>query len=196
MEKDEQLKQLEKFRDYVIKQARSNLTRLGKNSSKKLYDSISSEIKVMPNSIRFYFDMEEYGFYQDKGVKGKDPSKVSKNARIKGQQAPNSPFKFGSGTHMGTWASFVNKIDIWARKKNIRLRDEKGKFKKGNYKTISQIIAKNIYMRGIRPSLFFTKPFEQAFKNLPDELIQAYGLEAEEQFDTIMKENLKEKYKA
>jgi hypothetical protein len=35
--------------------------------------------------------MEDYGVFQDKGVKGKDPSKVSKNAKIKGQQAPNSP---------------------------------------------------------------------------------------------------------
>ena len=35
--------------------------------------------------------MDEYGFYQDLGVKGKNPSKVSKNAKIKGQQAPNSP---------------------------------------------------------------------------------------------------------
>ena len=41
--------------------------------------------------------MEDYGVFQDKGVKGKDPSKVSPNAKITGQQAPNSPFKFGTG---------------------------------------------------------------------------------------------------
>jgi len=39
--------------------------------------------------------------------------------------------------------------------------------------------------------LFFTKPFEQAYKNLPDAMIKAYGLEVEELFDTIMKENFK-----
>jgi len=39
--------------------------------------------------------------------------------------------------------------------------------------------------------MFFTKPFEQAFKKLPDEMIEAYGLEAEETFDTIMKENFR-----
>jgi hypothetical protein len=38
----------------------------------------------------------------------------------------------------------------------------------------------NIYARGIKPSLFFTKPFEAAFRKLPDELIQAYGLDVEE----------------
>jgi len=39
--------------------------------------------------------------------------------------------------------------------------------------------------------MFFTKPFKYAFKNLPNELIDAYGLEAQETFDTIMKENFK-----
>jgi len=70
MEKNEQQIILEKFRDYVIKQARSNLSRLQKNSSKKLYDSIKGEIKAMPNSLRLYFDMADYGFFQDKGVSG------------------------------------------------------------------------------------------------------------------------------
>jgi hypothetical protein len=39
--------------------------------------------------------------------------------------------------------------------------------------------------------MFFTKPFEQAFKTLPNEMIDAYGLESEELFNTIMKENFK-----
>lgn len=174
MEKDEQLKQLEKFRDYVIKQARSNLTRLGKNSSKRLYDSISSEIKVMPNSIRFYFDMQEYGFYQDKGVSG-IKKKYDTKFKYTNKMPPPS------------------KLDKWIVRKGIAPR-KKGKFTAR--KSLKFAIARSIYFNGIRPSLFFTKPFEQAFKNLPNELIQAYGLEAEEQFDTIMKENLKEKYKA
>ena len=42
------------------------------------------------------------------------------------------------------------------------------------------MIASNIYNRGLKPSLFFTKPFEQGFKKLPDELLEAYGLDVEE----------------
>jgi hypothetical protein len=68
----------------------------------------------------------------------------------------------------------------WAKARNIRLRDEKGKFKKGNYRTIGFILQKSIYEKGIKPSLFFTKPFEKAFDNLPPELIEKFGLDIDD----------------
>jgi hypothetical protein len=67
----------------------------------------------------------------------------------------------------------------------------KGKYAKGNYKSIAYVIARNIYSRGLKPSLFFTKPFEAAFKRLPDTLVEKYGLEAEELFTQILNENFK-----
>ena len=170
MEKDEQQIILENFRDYVIQQARSNLSRLQKNSSRKLYDSIKGEIKAMPNSLRLYFDMEEYGFYQDKGVSGT-------------KRKYDTPF------------SYTNKMpppkafDKWIVKKGIAPRKKDGKFT--TRKGLQFAIARSIFEKGIKPSLFFTKPFEKAFKNLPDEMIEAYGLEAEETFNTIMEENFK-----
>jgi hypothetical protein len=182
---------LNKFVRHVVSQAKRNLTVKQKNASKKLYNSIKGEAKSYPNSIGIYFEMEEYGFYQDKGVRGANPSNVSKNAKIRGQQAPNSKFRFGSGSHSGTWKTFVGNLEKWAKRRNIRLRDEKGKFKKGNYKSIAQVIARNIYARGIAPSLFFTKPFEAAFKNLPDDLVEVFGLEAVEMFDDILRQNFK-----
>jgi hypothetical protein len=45
---------------------------------------------------------------------------------------------------------------------------------------LAYVIANNIYARGIKPSLFFTKPFEQGFKKLPDEVLEAYGLDVED----------------
>ena len=170
MEKDEQLIILEKFRDYVIQQARSNLSRLQKNSSKKLYDSITGEVKVMPNSLRLYFDMADYGFFQDKGVSG---TKVKHN----------TPFRYTN--KMPPPKAF----DKWIVKKGIAPRGKGGIFAKR--KGLQFAIARSIFEKGIKPSLFFTKPFEKAFKKLPDEMIEAYGLEAEETFDTIMKENFK-----
>ena len=170
MEIDEQQIILENFRDYVIQQARSNLRRLQKNSSRKLYDSIKGEIKAMPNSLRLYFDMEEYGFYQDKGVSGT-------------KRKYDTPF------------SYTNKMpppkafDKWIVKKGIAPRKKDGKFT--TRKGLQFAIARSIFEKGIKPSLFFTKPFEKAFKNLPDEMIEAYGLEAEETFNTIMEENFK-----
>ena len=167
MEKDEQLIILEKFRDYVIQQARSNLSRLQKNSSKKLYNSITGEVKVMPNSMRVFFDMEEYGFYQDKGVSGT-------------KRKYDTPFRYTN--KMPPPKAF----DKWIVKKGIAPRGKGGIFTKR--KGLQFAIARSIFEKGIKPSLFFTKPFEAAFKNLPDEMIKAYGLEAEETLDTIMKE--------
>ena len=67
----------------------------------------------------------------------------------------------------------------WAKKKNIRFRDEQGRFTKGNYRTIGFWLQKRIFAQGLKPSFFFTKPFEQAFKNLPKEIGKAFALDVE-----------------
>jgi hypothetical protein len=46
-------------------------------------------------------------------------------------------------------------------------------------------------MKGIKPTLFFTKPFEKYYKNLPKELEEKYGLDMINLFDTITAENFK-----
>ena len=87
---------IDRFRKYVIQQSRSNLTKQKKNFNKSLYNSINGVSKVNPNSISLYFEMLDYGIFVDKGVKGFNPANVSPNAKIRGQQAPNSPYRFGS----------------------------------------------------------------------------------------------------
>lgn len=169
-------KAINKFRAYVIQQSRSNLTKGKKNVSKSLYNSLKSEVETENDYILIGFSMDKYGAFQDQGVKGVDPSKVSKGAKIKGQQAPNSPFKFSTKIPPSTHLS------DWAKKRNIRLRDESGKFKKGSYTTIGIIIARNIFYRGLKPSLFFTKPFEAGYKKFIDtDLIKAFS----QDIDTI-----------
>jgi hypothetical protein len=180
---------LNDFRDNVIREAKSNLS--SRTDSGNLKKSLKSFVKESKNSIQISFEMDEYGFYQDQGVKGKDPSKVSPNAKIKGQQAPNSQFRFGSGKSNKTFADFQRKMAAWAQRKNVRFRDSKGRFSKGGYKSIGYIIASNIYNRGLKPTLFFTKPFEKFFKRLPDELVEKYGLDIENLFNQITSENFK-----
>ena len=166
MAQDEIQKALNAFRDHVIRQAKSNLTRLKKNSSKRLYNSIEGRVKAMPNSIFMEFKMEEYGFYQDKGVSGKE-------------KKYNTPFSYKSKMPP------PKKLDKWLVRKGIAPRDEKGKFI--SRKGLQFLIARGIYKNGIKPSLFFTKPFEAAYKNLPNELIEKYGIEAAKLFmDTIV----------
>ncbi len=61
---------------------------------------------------------------------------------------------------------------------------QKESLQKGNYKSIGYIIAKNVWARGIKPSLFFTKPFEQGYKKYIDtDLINAFGDDIETLID-------------
>jgi hypothetical protein len=55
------------------------------------------------------------------------------------------------------------------------------------------LIARSVFRNGIKPSLFFTRPFEAAFKRLPEDLVETYGLEAitlfNQQIDQIKNQN-------
>ena len=46
-------------------------------------------------------------------------------------------------------------------------------------KSLQYAVATNIFKYGIKPSMFFTKPFERAFKNLPPELQDSFGIDIE-----------------
>jgi len=161
---------LEAFKNFVIQQSRSRLSKSKKNVSKELYNSLKGNVKEMPNSISVEFEMEDYGVFQDKGVSGTE-------------KKYNTPYSYT------TKMPPIKPLSDWAKSKNLRLRDDKGKYKKGNYNTIGFLIARSIYRKGIKPSLFFTKPFEQAFKKLPDELIEKFGLDVEDFLAYTLKED-------
>jgi hypothetical protein len=178
MEKTETQKALERFRNHVVSVSKRNLTKGNKNVSKKLYNSIRGDVKAMPNSMSVQFYMEDYGAFQDLGVKGKKSS----------SKAPNSPFKFGSGT--GQQGGLRKGIFDWVKKRRFQFKDRKsGRFL--SYESTAFLITRGIYNKGMKPSMFFTKPFEAAYKNLPDELVQSFGLDTEklfnQQIDNILK---------
>ena len=160
--------ELNRFAKYVISQSRANLTRGKKNSSKQLYNSLDSNVKVSKNSFELSFLMEEYGMYQDKGVSG-----VKKKYNT----------KFAYTNKMPPPA----KLDKWIVKKGIAPRDKDGKFI--SRKSLQFMIARSIFNNGIKPSLFFTKPFEKAFKNIDKDLIKAYKLDIE----TLMNNSINNK---
>jgi len=147
---------IDKFRKYVIQQSRSNLTKQRKNVNKSLYNSINGVSKVNKNSISLYFEMLDYGIFQDKGVSGKF-KKYNTDFSYKSKMPPSKVF------------------DKWIVRKGIAPRNEKGQFM--SRKSLSYLIARKIFREGIKPSLFFTKPFEKAYDRLPDEIVEAYGID-------------------
>lgn len=162
MQKTEVQKELERFRDYVVSQSRRNLSRLKKNSSKRLYQSIKGDVKTHPNSFEMTFSMEDYGVFQDAGVSGK-------------KKKYNTPYSYKS--KMPPPKAF----DKWIVRKGLTPRTSGGQFK--SRKGLSYAIARSVFYHGLKPSLFFTKPFEKAYKKLPNVLVEAYGLDAVELFN-------------
>lgn len=166
LDKENTLKVLNDFSKYVVKQSRTKLTKGGKNVSKQLYDSIGYDLNVSPNSFELGFKMQDYGQFQDLGVRGKTSS----------SRAPRSPFKFGSGT--GAKGGLTNGINNWVKRKRIQFTNRKtGKFM--SYDTTAFLIRNSIYNKGLKPTMFFSKPFEDGFLRLPDDVIEAYGLDVE-----------------
>lgn len=155
-----------KFGKYVVQQSRSNLTKQKKKDRGKLYNSISYELDVFPNSFAWSFNMEDYGAYVDKGVKGKMSS----------QKAPQSPYKFGTGT--GKKGGLTKGINEWVKRKRFQFRGKDGKF--WSYAKTSFVIIRSIYNTGLETTNFYSKPFETAFKKLPDDILEAYGNDLDE----------------
>lgn len=171
MLREETKKSLENFRRQVVKEARKNAQK--RSASGSLAKSLTSKLNVSKNSFSLDFLMNEYGNFQDQGVKG-----VKSSAK-----APNSPFKFGSGT--GDKGGLRKSLDKWVIRKGIAPRTKEGKFM--SRKSLTFLIARSIYRTGLKPTLFFTKPFEKNFAKLPDNVIEAYGLDVEDFMEYTLK---------
>jgi hypothetical protein len=165
-----------KFRDYVIQQSRSNLSKTGHNNSKSLYNSLKGEVVTENGFTIVGFQMADYGTFVDLGVKGKTSS----------NKAPNSPYKFGSGT--GKKGGLTQGINKWVKQKGFQFRDKKsGKFL--SYDSTAYLITRSIFHKGIKPSLFFTKPFEAGYKKYIDvDLMKAFGQDIETMVDYNLKD--------
>ena len=166
---------IRRFRDYVIQQAKSNLTKGGKNSSKSLYNSLKGEIVTDKGFTIVGFKMNDYGTFVDLGVRGKSSS----------LKAPNSPYKFGSGR--GRKGGLTEGINKWVKQKGFQFRDKRGRFM--SYDSTAYLITRSIFHKGIKPSLFFTKPFEAGYKKYIDvDLVKAFGQDVETMVDYNLKD--------
>jgi hypothetical protein len=155
-----------RFAKSVVKQSKANLTRSGHKDTNNLYGSLGYDLQVHKNSFSLAFYMEEYGAFVDEGVQGKMTT----------SRAPNSPFRFGSGS--GKKGGLTKAIEKWIKRKGIKGRGKDGRFITD--KSLTFLISRSIYQHGIKPSLFFTKPFEKAFDRLPDEVLEQFGLDIDE----------------
>jgi len=153
---------LELFAKAVKLKARKNLKKEKQISSGKLLDSIDYNLNVSPNSFSLEFYMEDYGTFMDLGVKG------SKSTY---PESRNSPYKYSGRFKMINPAS----LDKWLVKKSMAPRDESGRFIER--KNLKYMIATSIYRKGLKGSRFFTGAFEEEFKNIDQQVQEAFGLD-------------------
>jgi hypothetical protein len=116
------------------------------------------------------FEMEDYMEFQDKGVSGTE-------------KKYNTPFRYT------TKKPPTKVFDRWIIRRGLAARDAQGRFL--SRESLKFALSNHIFKFGIKPSLFFTKPFEKHFRNLPDELIEAYGLDVERFMEQTLKDNRK-----
>tara|TARA_R110002126_G_scaffold283879_1_gene433274 strand:+ start:436 stop:981 length:546 start_codon:yes stop_codon:yes gene_type:complete len=175
---------LDKFGKQVVKESKTDLTKKKKNASKELYNSIKYSFKEHKNSFHLSFEMSEHGKFLDKGVAGNnDPNFKGKKKTV---QKSSAGYHFGSGNFKGKGGEWKKRIDKWMYSRGIAARDNKtGKFVKRD--TVNYLIRRSIFQYGTKETLFFTKPYESAFKSLPEEIIEAYGLEVDELFNNVFK---------
>ena len=168
LDQSKTLEVLNSFGKTVVRQAKNNLRKKKKLASKNLDKSLKYETKVSKNSFEFDLFAEDYWQYVDAGVNGVGGTKAS-GKKWKKKLVTNNKFKYKNKKPP------IMAFNGWTIRKGIAPRSKGGQFTKR--RGLLFAIATSVYHTGLETTNFLTKPFEKEFKELPDELIEAYALD-------------------
>ena len=169
---------------YIVQQSRTRLTKGKHNVDKKLYDSLKFEVKESQTGVETMINMLGYGKFLDKGVRGADAYYADGNTS-------GSPYSFKSSSKIPP----VQTLADWAKKKNIRLRNDKGQFAKGNYNTIGFLIARSIRDKGIKATMFLTRSYQLSLERYTDKAVYALAQDIGEEIKNNAIQSQKNKNK-
>jgi len=156
---------IEKYAKWVVQQSKLNLNKpkkpFGKSSNASSKLSNSLEYKIKGNKISFL--SEDYGQFIDLGVRG---SKSTYPQTAQAQTKAKEHFKYRTQPPSSVFTK-------WIKQKGIQGRDKKtGRFI--TRQSLSFLIARSIGEKGIRATLFFTKPFNRGLDLFGDEIAEGY----------------------
>ena len=160
---------MNKYAKYVVQQAKSNLTK-DKKGGGPLYESIQYKVtKQASTAYLISFLMENYGLFVDEGVQGANPSLVKGGY----QKAPLIKYKYTNKMPP------MQMLADWAKSKNVRFRVGKGQkgggqFKAGSYQSMGFWLQKSIFAQGMKPTYFFSKPFDNGQFDLSKNMLDAF----------------------
>ena len=159
---------LDSFGKYVVKQARTNLTKGKKNVNKDLYDSIKFKVVPKGNSFIVEFYMLDYGKFVDKGVSGNKKKQSYKDYKGIIKKSPGK----GYTTH----GPPIDIISKWIKRRGIKPKGTgRGRSKKsGQYISgLAYFISASIKRDGIKSLSFFQRPLGLGLDRLPKEFLGA-----------------------
>tara|TARA_R100000935_G_scaffold53251_1_gene80952 strand:+ start:2121 stop:2663 length:543 start_codon:yes stop_codon:yes gene_type:complete len=162
---------LNNFATEVVSRAKKNLVD-DRKSRGDLYNTLKYDVRVEPNVFLVDFIMEPYGMFVDKGVQGKTSTYPETMTAQSGMLK-----KFRYGTNSGPKGGLTSGIEAWLNKKRFQWRDKKGKFL--SYETMSFLIARSIYNKGLKANMFFSKPYEELLKGLDKNIVDSFFLDIE-----------------
>ena len=146
---------LEKWKKYVVSQARRNLSVNGTSKDGKLYTSLRGVIdKRMNRGLKgrftggsslpsLSFEYPAYGEFLDQGVTGTNPDKEG--------HVSNGRYSFKKGKR-SIKVKGNSALARWAKKRGLN----------------KWAVAKSVHQKGIKRTLFFTKPFKARYKAYVD----------------------------
>ena len=178
------------FGTNVIDNAKSNLTKEDKGGG-ALEESLSYKVNVSKNSFQLDIYAENYWKYVDYGVKGVGGTKGDKTIYVNGEKKIVKGEKWQVKRVTNNKFKYKDKMpptkvfNGWSIKKGIAPRNKKGQFT--TRKGLMFALAKSVYHTGIKTTDFLTKPFDDEFKNFPDEVVEIYGLTVENLLKTTIK---------
>jgi hypothetical protein len=171
---------LNKFAALVIADAKKELKTSKKDSTGNLSNSLEYKLSEDEKTFIVNFLGEKYGKYIDKGVQGAIKP-------YSGEYAAKQPYDKKSVYAYTDKMPPPNKLDKWIVRKGLAPR-QKGKFTGrkidtvGFKKSIQFLVARSIYSKGIKASLFFTKPFERHLKILEKDLFKEFEVSIDKVF--------------
>ena len=168
---------LDKYASLIVTGAKENLVKDvdkygGNKGGGDLYNSVAYDLRVEANVFLLDFLMEDYGKFVDEGVKGKTSTYP---------ESMMSKFQYGTGT--GRKDGLTDGVRGWLNKKKFQWRNKDVKGRRNgtfmSYESMTYLIARSIYNKGLKANHFFTEPFEKYLKKLPKELGQSFALDIE-----------------
>lgn len=148
-------------------QARAVLESEGKNATGNLSASIQHTIDIDDDfNVRMVWaDLAPYYNFVERGVRG----------AINDAKAPDSPFKFGSGT--GPKGGLRPAIRQWINDKPLPQWRDRASGRFMSYDGMARLISRKVYLHGIAPTPFLRPAIREHFQMYKAGIERAYSVD-------------------